>query len=358
MSEPFCRLSSEMTVLSENPLVAGAPLDAFNQWETPTDTHFVRNHFPIPESSIEGWSLPATGHVDQALNLTYEEIKAMPSKVLSTVLECAGNSRAAIQPPIEGLLWDHGGVGNATWKGVSVRTVLEKLGVQSSATEVLFEGADSGSEYGQGGEMNYAMSLPLAKAMEEDVILAYEINGEPLTPEHGFPLRLLVPGWYGMTSVKWLQRIEVIDYEFKGFHQSEYYVFTNEGAYDGHARERVTAMRVKSFITSHRRGQALEVSTQDIHGVAWSGEGQITKVEVSTDDGRTWNETQLEKSDSPYSWQKWSYDWKVEQPGYYLLRARATNAKGECQPMNAPWNFRGFANNSIHAVPVTVRAAG
>lgn len=357
MSDYFCRPSPNLAILSESPLVAGAPLEVFVEWETPTNAYFIRNHFPIPQIDGDKWELPVNGKVQSPLSLTLADIREMPSKELASVLECAGNSRAAIQPPIEGLLWDHDGLGNARWRGIPVRALLEKIGVQSSAVEVLFEGSDSGTEYGVDGEMNFAMSLPIAKAMEDDVILAYEMNGEPLTPEHGFPLRLLVPGWYGMASVKWLKRIEVIDYAFKGFHQTEYYVYTNEGAYDGHERERVTSMRVKSFVLSHTRGQALASGKHNIHGVAWSGEGHVTKVEVSTDDGKTWAVARLDESESPYSWQKWRFDWNADQPGYYLLRSRATNANGDCQPMNAPWNFRGFANNSIHAVPVTVRSA-
>jgi DMSO/TMAO reductase YedYZ molybdopterin-dependent catalytic subunit len=220
---------------------------------------------------------------------------------------------------------------------------------------VRFEGADQGQEYGSSGETRFAMSLPMEKALDDDTLLAYEINGKPLTPEHGYPLRLLVPGWFGMASVKWLTRISVLDHPFQGYHQSSYYVFLDEGKDDGVPKERVSWMRVKSLITWPRRGEVLEPGIHQVRGVAWSGHGAVDRLEVTTDGGQAWHPAELGKLHSPYSWRSWQYRWEAREAGHFLIRARATDVAGNVQPVQARWNFRGFANNSIHAVPVIVQ---
>jgi DMSO/TMAO reductase YedYZ molybdopterin-dependent catalytic subunit len=357
MGNTFSAEANGLNILSRDPLVAGAPLASLDTWVTPTSLFFIRTHFPfLPELDITDWRLTVEGEVERPLRLQYDDLWHLPSKELGCLLECAGNSRAAVQPPVEGLLWDHGGVGNARWKGVPLCTVLEQVGVKATAQEVLLEGADCGKERGASGESGYAMSLPLDKAMHPDTLLAYEMNGAVLSPEHGYPIRAVVPGWYGMTSVKWLRRIVALDQPFQGYHQSQYYVFIKEGVQHGAHKERVTSMRVKSLITWPNRGQVLSIGTHSIQGVAWSGQGAVSRVEVSTDNGRTWHPTNLQDSQSPYAWQQWKFQWQAIEPGYFLIRARATDAQGNTQPEQAPWNFRGFANNSIHAIPVEVRA--
>ena len=356
MSKVTSRVSGELTVLNEDPLVAGTPLSTMDSEETPARSFFVRNHFPIPSLDISNWGLSVTGEVERPLRLNYDDLKRLPSKEIGALLECAGNSRATVQPPIEGLLWDHGGVGSARWAGVPLRAVLERAGLLTTAKEVLLEGADHGKERGEAGELSFAMSLPMDKALHPDTLLAYEMNGEALSPEHGYPLRVVVPGWYGMTSVKWLANIKVLDHPFDGFHQTRYYVYVEEGAENGSPKERVTSLQVKSFITWPDRGHLLVAGRHQIRGVAWSGLGPVSKVEVSTDDGRTWLDANLEDSKSPYAWQRWGFSWEADRPGYFLLRARATDREGNVQPAKAQWNYRGFANNSIHAVPVEVRS--
>ncbi len=356
MSETPPGCTSKLKYLSQEPLVGGMPLSEMDGGVTPTNQFFIRNHFPIPTIDASQWRLAVSGQVNHSLKLTYLDLQSIPAKDLGCTLECAGNSRAAVQPPVEGLLWDHGGVSNARWRGVPVSAILERAGLRSRALEVLFEGADAGKERGTDAVARYAMSLPMDRAMHPDTLLAYEMNGEPLTPEHGYPLRLITPGWYGMTSVKWLTGIRVIDYPFKGFHQSDYYVFQEAGPAGGDPPDRVTRMRVKSLITAPGRGEALPAGVNTIRGMAWSGTGPLLEVEVSVDSGQTWRQARIQASASPYSWQQWEYRWEANQPGYYLLRARATDAKGNTQPEQAPWNFRGFANNSIHVVPVQVRS--
>ncbi len=294
--------------------------------------------------------------------LRYDDLARLPSKELVALLECAGNGRATMRPPAEGVPWDYGAVGTARWTGVPVCTILEQASLRSNAKHVLFEGADFGKERTAPGalaprECSYAMSLPLEKALDPDTLLVYGMNGDVLSPEHGYPVRLLVPGWYGMASVKWLTNIRVLDRPFRGFHESDYYVFVAEGGTEDSLGERVTTIRVKSLITWPSRGGLVPTGSHRIRGVAWSGLGPVSRVEVSTDNGRTWHLGALQGSRSPYAWQQWEFQWKVAKPGHYLLRARATDEKGNTQPDQAPWNFRGYAVNSIHVMPVTVHAA-
>ena len=348
-------INPELTTLSRTPLVASVPLNLLNTEVMSNDRFYVRNHFPIPKVDAANWSLPVSGEVDTPLNISYQDLKELPRHEVLALLECAGNSRAGIQPPIEGLLWDHGGVGTAGWAGVSLCTVLERAGLRSTAKEVLIEGCDEGEERGASGKLNYAMSLPMEKALHPDTLLAYEMNGESLPGEHGFPLRAVVPGWFGMTSVKWIKSIQVLDHAFVGYHQTSYYVFVPEGATGDRPNERVTSLRVKSLISHPVRGQYVTAGRVTIEGMAWSGNGPIDKVEISTDDGKSWQEAQIRPSPSPYAWQPWKYTWEANSPGNYLVRSRATDLKGDTQPVQTLWNFRGFANNAIHVVPVIVR---
>jgi DMSO/TMAO reductase YedYZ molybdopterin-dependent catalytic subunit len=362
VNEGFSQRNFDLNVVSQDPLCGSARLNDLEQRVTPTRNFFIRNHFPIPNIDVSNWSLSVWGEVEKPLMLQYDDLRQLPSKDVVSLLECAGNSRAVMQPPAEGVLWDHGAVGTAHWTGVPVSAVLEQVSLKSSATDVLFEGADFGKESHAPGslaatELSYAMSVPLEKVLHPDTILAYEINGEVLPQEHGYPVRLLVPGWYGMASVKWLVNIRVLDQPFRGFHENDYYVYVAEGGSDKAVGERVTTTRVKSLITSPNRGGLLSVGTNLVRGIAWSGEAPIVKVEVSADDNRTWHSATVDEPSSPYGWQHWEYQWEAGRPGHYLIRSRATDEKGNVQPLQATWNFRGYAVNSMHTVPVTVSAA-
>ena len=360
MNEGPSEPARELNVLSRDPLCAGAHLPNLDQWITPSNHFFVRNHFDIPNIDPTGWRLRVTGAVENELQLDYRSIRALPSTEVVCLLECAGNSRFTMVPPAEGVPWDHGAVSTARWIGVPLRHILEQAVPRSGAKHVLFEGSDYGKERSAPGvlaptELHYAMSLPIEKALHPDTLLAYEMNGENLPPEHGFPVRLLAPGWYGMASVKWLANIQLLEDDFQGFHQNDYYVYVAEGDREGAVGQRVNAIRVKSLVTWPTRGGLVSTGTHTVRGVAWSGAGHIASVEVSTDDNRTWESAQVQEARSPYAWQHWEYQWEVSRPGYYLIRSRATDSQGNTQPLQAPWNFRGYAVNSIHAVPVTVR---
>ena len=217
--------SGDLNVLSEDLLCAGVFLPDLDVPVSPVGVHPIRSHFAAPQIDSSEWSLPIAGDVENTLTLSYDELLKMPSHEITNIMECAGNSRSTMQPPAEGVQWDNGGVGVSRWKGVSVMTVLEQASLKGVATDVLFEGSDSGTEPHSDGQLQYAMSVPLAKLLDPDTILAYEINGQTLPKDHGFPIRLLVPGWYGMASVKWLAKITVMYHPNGGFHEMDYRVY-------------------------------------------------------------------------------------------------------------------------------------
>ena len=347
--------ANELGVLSVEPLAASTALPDMKERVTPTKHFFIRNHFAIPEIDVRNWSLSISGQVDKPFSLDYDALLAMPSREVVCLMECAGNSRSTMQPPAEGVQWDHGAVSTASWKGVPVDVVLEGASVRGNAKYVLFDGIDRGSEAYGPSDLTYAMSIPIKKTLHPDTILAYEMNGRALTPEHGYPVRLVAPGWYGMASVKWLGGITVIDRPNAGFHEMDYRIYP---ATDGEADakvERVTSLKVKSLISTPTKGDIVSPGLHKIKGVAWSGDGHIAKVEVSTDDDRTWRPAKLEERSGNYSWQHWEIDWVANNLGHSLLRCRATDSQGNVQPMLAQWNFRGYQVNSIHSVPITVR---
>ena len=345
----------DLNVLSEDPLCAAVYLPNLNVPISPNEGHFIRSHFPAPQINISDWSLTVDGDVDSPLNLSYDDLIKMPSHEVVNLMECAGNSRSTMQPPAEGVQWDNGAVSVSCWKGVSLKTVLEQASHKSSATDVLFIGVDSGNVPAAGTSMAYEMSVPMAKLLDQDTLLAYEMNGKPLPKDHGFPIRLLIPGWYGMASVKWLSKITVMDHPNGGFHELDYRFYPATDGKSDAKIERVSSLKVKSLISTPSKGNILEPGRHTIKGVAWSGDGRITKVEVSTDDDRSWREAKLEEPSGAYSWQHWEIDWDASNLGHSLLRSRATDSAGNVQPMLATWNYRGYQVNSIHSVPITVR---
>ena len=334
---------------------AGVSLPDLDVPVTPTEGHFIRSHFAAPQVNCSDWSLPITGDVNNPLDLSYEDLLNLPSHEIVSLMECAGNSRSTMQPPAEGVQWDNGGVSVSQWRGVSVKTVLEQASLKSVATDVLFEGLDSGTESHANGKLVYAMSVPVEKLLDPDTILAYEMNGEPLPKDHGYPIRLLVPSWYGMASVKWLAKITVMDHPNEGFHETDYRIYPATDGKSDATVQRVTKLRVKSLISAPTKGSIVSPGRHKINGVAWSGDGHIAKVEVSIDDARTWHAAELEEPNGTYSWQHWEYDWEATSLGHTLLRCRATDCQGNIQPMLATWNYRGYEVNSIHSVPITVR---
>ena len=351
--------SSDLIPVSEDPVCSESPLTSLDTWITPTERFYIRNHFSdVPNLDPSTWRLAIEGEVRQPLTLSLSDILAMPSKELASTMECAGNSRSYVTPPAEGLAFRHGAVSTARWKGVPLNLLLERAGLKDAAVEVVFEGADYGREEEDGVafDLAYRRSLLVEKARHPDVLLAYEMNGEALPVHHGFPLRLVVPRWYAMASVKWLTRVNVLDRPFDGFFQQRRYVMINEGREDSLERKPVTTLKVKSLITSPRHGEVVQPGACAIRGFAWSGEGEVDKVEVSTDGGRNWQEAALLGEPDPNTWRQWGFTWQALYPGHYILMARATDSAGNTQPDAIPWNFRGYANNGIHTIAVEVPA--
>ena len=348
---------SEGLTISDDPLCRETALPSLDTWITPTDRFFVRSHFStVPDLDATTFSLTLDGAVSDPFAASYDELKAMPSREVLATLECAGNSRSYVTPPAEGLQFRHGAVGNARWKGVSVAELLSKAGVKDTAKEVLFEGADFGEEEEEGETLHlgFERSLPLAKAIEPDTIVAYEMNGRPLELLHGYPCRLIVPGWYGMASVKWLRRIQVLEEPYDGFFQSRRYVHINEGETARQPWRPVTSVRVKSLITHPRHGEVVRPGHYTVRGMAWSGEGEIAKVEISVGGEGRWREAHLVGPSVDTAWRQWELSWTVSRPGHFIIEARSTDSAGNSQPESTPWNFRGYVNNGVHVIAVEV----
>lgn len=349
-------IPSDLIPVSENPDCSEAPLRSLESWITPTSLFFKRSHFDnVPNIDASSWNLKVVGEVEQPLEISYKELISLPSRTSVVTLECAGNSRSYVTPPAEGLSFRHGAVGNAKWTGVPLHDVLSRAKPTKSAVEALFDGADSGmeEEYGLPLELDYSRSLPILEAMSERPLLAYQMNDEPLEPTHGYPVRLIVPGWYGMASVKWLKQINLIPEPYQGFFQSQRYINVKDGKSQT-SWEPVSSIQVKSLITNPDHGEVVQKGDFTIQGVAWSGHGTIEMIEVSIDGGRIWEEADLFGPESPGAWHHWKLTRTASSPGHFILMSRATDSAGYTQPHQIAWNFRGYANNSIHTIAIEV----
>ncbi len=332
------------------------PLEALRHDVTPAGLHYVLVHYDIPFVDADAWQLTVGGVVQRTLTLDLEAIRSLPRSSMVVTLECAGNGRALYDPRPVSQPWLLEAVGTAEWTGTPLRSVLAQSGIDERAMSVAFEGLDRGVE-GE-TEQNYERGLTLEDALDGDVLLAYEMNGAPLPPQHGYPLRLVVPGWYGMASVKWLSRIEVLDHPFEGYQNQVSYRRRLTEDDPGRPVER---MQVRSLMAppGHPaflpRTRHLMPGRVTLEGRAWSGAGAITRVEVS-DDGSTWSDSMLDPQVSARAWRRWSFEWEA-RPGSYELSSRATDATGAMQPTTAEWNVGGYANNASQRVPVVVAPA-
>ena len=322
---------------------------------TPLGLHYVLLHYDIPAVDPATWRLALGGRLARPLTLTLGELRECPAVEVVATMECAGNGRAWLSPRAFSQPWLDEAVGTGRWRGTPLRALLERCGVLDDGVEVVFAGLDRGTENGL--EQAYARSLPLEEAMREDVVLAYELNGQPLPPQHGFPLRLIVPGWYGMTNVKWLTAIDVVARPFDGPQQAVAYHLRQDPAEPGVPLTRIfpRALLVPPGIPDFpTRARSLAAGPCLLEGRAWSGWGPIEGVEVSTDGGRSWRAALLERDvDSPSAWCRWSLEWQAA-PGRHELRCRARDAAGNRQPDEPAWNLGGYANNAVQRVSVTV----
>jgi DMSO/TMAO reductase YedYZ molybdopterin-dependent catalytic subunit len=336
-----------LVVIRQEPLNAETPLSALGVTPTPLDLFYIRNNYPVPALTADTWRLEVGGAVVHPFTLTLADLLALPSRTFAATMECAGNDRTGFAPLPSGEPWGAGAVSTGVWRGTALAPLLERAGLRADVVEILFAGVDTPP----GEAPPFVRSLPRAVALDPDVLLAYELNGEPLAPEHGWPVRLLVPGWYGVASVKWLGRIEALTTPFTGYFQAARYVMDVPGAA---TRPPLRTMQVKSLITHPRDGASVPPGTQSVRGVAWSGDGAISEVAVSTDGGLTWQPAQVTPPASPYAWQPWAFAWTPAGPGPVTLCARATDATGRTQPAVALWNRLGYVNNAIQAVTVDV----
>ncbi len=318
----------------------------------PNARFYMRNNFGLPNLDGGDYRLAIGGLVERPLNLAVRDLQNMKSKTQVVTMECAGNGRALFDRPTEGEKWGLGAVSTAEWTGVPLVEILDRAGVKPGATEVLFRGADGGAVDGRPESLRFERSLRLDDARDSDVLLAYAMNGEPLPVEHGYPLRLIVPSWYAVASVKWLTEIDVIDREFSGHYQGDKYRY--EWERDGRiVSEPVTVQRVRALITEPSAQSDVRPGEVAIRGVAWSGAAPIARVEVSVNGG-DWQEARLVSDRNRHSWQWWELITRVEKAGDLVLRARATDLAGRTQPERAEWNRLGYGNNAIQEVPIRV----
>jgi len=357
MQEKATRFQNGKIVRSEEPLNLEMPFEKLDGFITPTKSFYVRTHFPIPKIDKNKWHLRVEGEVEKPFELSYQDLLKLESTKIPATLECAGNNRNLLETKVKGVQWGLGAVGNAEWTGVSLSILLERAGVKPNAREVILEGADSGTlddPKGPVGELKFARSVPLDKA-HEDVLLAYKMNDVDLPPEHGFPLRAIVPGWYAVASIKWLERIIVTDKPFAGYYQTLDYACWKRR---GELAELVplSELQIKAEIARPSEGEVVRANSNvRVHGAAWTCDGEINKVELSTDGGSTWAEATLIGESKPNAWRLWEFNWQSPaRPGQRTLIARATDSKGRTQPAQRDPDRGTYMINHLLPINVTI----
>lgn len=345
-----------LQVINPHPYNAEAPPEALTDEITPNRFHYVRSNFDIPEHNGE---LEIGGAVGHPLTVTLDDLKAMPAHERAVTLECAGNGRLEMRPLPTGEPWGDFAVSTAAWKGVFLQELLARALPDADGVEVRFEGADHGAYHltpvladTSREDLSFVRALPLAHALDPaaEILIAYEMNGEPLGLDHGYPFRLIVPRWYGVASVKWLKKIDVLTAPFAGEFQTGHYVYE----WADRDPEPVGVMRVRARVTSPAPGSTIQAGDHLVNGKAWSGTGPIVRVEVSLTGAGPWYEAALDPPTGPYHWQSWSFRWEGADIGRHTIRVRATDADGNVQPEVPPWNRLGYGNNAVEVIYVDV----
>ncbi|MBS1876998.1 MAG: molybdopterin-dependent oxidoreductase [Acidobacteria bacterium] len=346
-----------MIVRAARPEDLEMPLEFFSDYLTPAEHFFVRTHTYVPRVSPGEYKLEVAGEVSKPLALSMTDIRKLPRVELVSVLECAGNGRSLYAPPMPGLQWSYGAVGNAKWAGVRLGDVLKQAGVKPAGREVLFDGLD----VGPGTMPDFQRTIPVKKALDPNTLLAYEMNGRTLPLQHGFPLRVIAPGWASDSWVKWLAKITVLDHDFDGFFMKTAYRHPGKPVRPGEAvppekMSPVTSLRVKSVISTPADGATVAPGgVVKVAGAAWSGDGgPVESVEVSADGGRTWRAAAMISPRTPFGWRLWSFDWRPAREQFHTLMARAKTAAGDIQPFAQEWNPSGYQWNVVHKVGVNV----
>lgn len=341
-------------VRSADPLNCETPIAALMGGTVMPNEHFyIRNHFAAPALDGARWRLEVGGRVRRPLRLSMRDLVSLPAVVQTATLECAGNGRAFLTPRVGGEQWELGAVSTAEWTGVRMADVLDRAGVKPGAQEVVFRAADRARAQPSGGAGRFERSFTLDEVHQSEVLLAYAMNGQPLPIQHGYPLRVIAPGWYGVAAVKWLTEIEVVDDPFRGYFQTEKYVF--EWERDGRLeREPVRQMRVRSLITQPEADGEVDVGALAVRGLAWSGVAPLARVDVSVN-GAAWQPARLLGQPSTCCWQRWELLTQFTRPGRVALRSRATDKAGRTQPEQPEWNRLGYGNNAIHEVSIRAK---
>jgi DMSO/TMAO reductase YedYZ molybdopterin-dependent catalytic subunit len=335
------------------------PFAALHSFITPNEQFFVRSHFPTPQLDPRTWRLRIEGAVERPCEFSYDELLQMPGRAVVATIECAGNGRIFLSPKVEGLQWELGAVGNTEWTGVALSELLARAGVRPEAVEVVFEGADSGklAKPPSPGNIHFANSIPVTKALSGDVLLAHTMNGEPLPPAHGFPLRAVVPGWYGMVAVKWLSRIVVIDRPFRGYFKTADYTYWERRENLPVQLLAVTETEIKAQIARPVMRERVPANEDyRVYGAAWAGEAEVAQVELSVDGGATWQAARLLGEARRYAWRFWDYRWRTPaQSGRRILLARATDSRGRVQPIQRDPHRGSYVIS--HAMPIEVEVS-
>jgi DMSO/TMAO reductase YedYZ molybdopterin-dependent catalytic subunit len=355
MQQDETQLRDGRIVRGEDPLNLEMPFSSLDQFITPTKSFYVRTHFPIPSIDRDEWWLRVAGEVEKPFEVNYEELLKLESHTMPVTLECAGNNRNFLEPKVKGVQWGLGAVGTAEWTGVPLSILLDRAGLKLEACEVIWEGADGGQleePKRPPGKMQFARSIQLAKACQ-DVLLAYKMNGIELPPQHGFPLRAVVPGWYAMASIKWLQRIIVSDRPFSGYYQTMDYSYWERRG-DIAELTPLTEMQIKAEIAKPAKGETVPANSDvRVYGAAWTSDGEITKVELSTNGGASWDQARLIDKPVLNAWRLWEFDWCTpSKPGKQTLIARATDSLGRTQPLQRDLDRGTYMIN--HLLPIEV----
>src|SRR5437667_1863981 len=358
MPQDETKLRDGRIVRSESPLNLEMPFSNVDSFVTPTKSFYCRTHFPIPAIDRNAWWLQVEGEVGKPFAINYEQLVMLKSVTAPVTLECAGNNRNFLEPKVKGVQWHLGAVGTAEWAGVPLSTLLDRAIPKPNACEVILEGTDRGmleDPKSPPGELKFARSIPLEKA-RHDVLLAYKMNGEDLPPEHGFPVRAIVPGWYAMASMKCLQSIIVTDRPFTGYYQTLDYAYWQRRG-DIAELTPLSEMQVKAEIARPAEGETVPANTNvRVCGAAWACDAEITKVELSTDGGATWSDTKLLGESKLNAWRFWGFDWQTpSQPGKQTLIARATDSLGRTQPVMRDPDRGTYMINHLLPIEVEVK---
>jgi sulfite oxidase len=347
----------KLIVRSESPTDFETPVQLLDKaWLTPNDVHYVRSHLRTPKTDLNSWNLVLEGEVNQGLKLTMKDLRGFRETQQTVTLECSGNGRVYSDPPVPGLQWEKGAVGTARWTGIALRDVLTNSGVKPTARHIIMNGMDEPL----GSVPDFIRSIPIEKAMHPDTILAYKMNGEDIPIEHGFPVRLIVPGWEAAASTKWIANIRVSETEADGFFFKTAYRIPNRPVSPGTTVDPndmvpYTALDVKSIFTFPLEGTTVRAgSSIELRGFAWAGEAAIRRVDVSTDFGRSWTAASLDPDKARYAWRRFRYVWTPNKRGSFVVMSRATDSQGRTQPLVPTWNPAGYLYNVVDKVRIDV----